>query len=232
MPATIPLVARQICAELGKPPKVFTLALRRTEKMLRGVISRRRPTAASPGAPTRWGWLPLAAPGYTAGMIQTGERLPEATLFESVEFGEACPVSPSRVNAAQAAQGKRVVIFGLPGAFTPTCSAKHLPGYLQHLPALKAKGVDEVWCVSVNDGYVMAVWGRDQGVIGKIRMLGDGNGELARKLGLERETADMGLRMRRCSLLVDDGIVRQVNVEEKGVFGVSSAESMLAQLGG
>src|SRR5262249_8555243 len=110
--------------------------------------------------------------------IKVGDPIPDAQLFESVEFGEACPVSPNTVSVAAATKGKRIVMFGLPGAFTPTCSAKHVPGYLKNLPQFKAKGVDEVWCISVNDGYVMASWGRDQKAIGKIRMLGDGAGEL------------------------------------------------------
>jgi peroxiredoxin len=166
-------------------------------------------------------------------MIQIGDHLPDATLYESIEFGDACPLDPTPVSVAAASRGKRIVIFGLPGAYTPTCSAQHVPGYVAHLDALKAKGVDEVWCVSVNDGYVMAAWGRDEKAIGKVRMLGDGNGELARKLGLERDLggSGMGLRMRRFSLLVDDGVVKAVNVEAPGKFQVSSAEAMLAQLG-
>src|SRR5216110_2816448 len=120
-------------------------------------------------------------------MIKIGDPLPDATLMETTEFGEACPLSPKPVTAAAAAKGKRIVIFGLPGAYTPTCSAKHLPGYVARLQALKDRRVDEVWCVSVNDAYVMAAWGREQGAIGKVRMLGDGNGELARKLGLDED---------------------------------------------
>src|SRR5437867_3094147 len=116
--------------------------------------------------------------------IRIGDRVPDATLTESTEFGEVCPVAPAKVSVAPALQGKRVVIFGLPGAFTPTCSAKHLPGYVNRLADLKAKKVDEVWCVSVNDGYVMAVWGREQKALGKVRMLGDGGAEWAKKLGL------------------------------------------------
>jgi peroxiredoxin len=166
-------------------------------------------------------------------MIKIGDRIPDATLTESTEFGEACPVSPSPVSVADAAKGKRVVIFGLPGAYTPTCSAKHVPGYVAKLDALKAKKVDEVWCVSVNDGYVMAAWGRDEKAIGKVRMLGDGNAELAKKLGLEVDLTKggMGLRMRRFSMLVDDGVIKQLNVEEAGKFEVSDAETMLKQLG-
>ncbi|HYU77893.1 MAG TPA: peroxiredoxin [Vicinamibacterales bacterium] len=166
-------------------------------------------------------------------MITIGDKLPEATLTETTEFGEACPLSPNPVNTIAAAKGKRIVVFGLPGAYTPTCSAKHLPGYVANLDALKARGVDEVWCVSVNDGYVMAAWGREQGAIGKLRMLGDGNAELTKKLGLDRDLAKdgMGIRSRRFSLLVDDGVVKQVNVEQPGKFEVSNAETMLTQLG-
>ena len=98
-------------------------------------------------------------------MIKIGDTLPSATLTESLEFGAACPLSPKPVEVAQASAGKRVVIFGLPGAYTPTCSAKHVPGYVEQLDALKAHGVDEVWCVSVNDGFVMAAWGKAQGAM-------------------------------------------------------------------
>ncbi len=166
-------------------------------------------------------------------MISIGDKLPDATLMETTEFGEACPLSPKPVSTVEAAKGKRIVIFGLPGAYTPTCSAKHVPGYVANLDALKARGVDEIWCVSVNDAYVMAAWGRDQHAIGKIRMLGDGNAELAKKLGLESDStnAGMGIRSRRFSLLVDDGVVKQVNVEQPGKFEVSNAETMLTQLG-
>jgi peroxiredoxin len=166
-------------------------------------------------------------------MIKIGERIPDATLYESTEFGAACPVSPVGVSVAEGTRGKRVVIFGLPGAYTPTCSAKHVPGYVEHLPELKAKRVDEVWCVSLNDGYVMAAWGREHNAIGKIRMLGDGNGELTKKLGLEVDLAKAGLgyRMQRFSMLVDDGVVKQVNVEAPGKFDVSDVATMLRQLG-
>jgi peroxiredoxin len=166
-------------------------------------------------------------------VIKIGDRLPDATLSESIEFGDACPVAPKTFSAAEAAKGKRIVVFGLPGAFTPTCSSKHVPGYLQQLPDLKAKKVDEIWCMSVNDGYVMAAWGRDQKAIGKIRMLGDGNAELTRKLGLEVDLTKggMGVRCARFSMLVDDGVVKQVNVEAPGKFEVSDAGTMLKQLG-
>src|SRR5262249_44411777 len=164
-------------------------------------------------------------------MIKVGETLPDATLTESTEFGDACPLPPSNVSVTEATKGKRIIVFGLPGAFTPPCSGKHVPGFLTHLAALRAKGIDEVWCVSVNDGYVMAAWGRDQKAIGKIRMLGDGGAEWTKKLGLDVDIPGMGVRMRRFSLLADNGIVKRVNVEEAGKFEVSNAETMLGQLG-
>jgi peroxiredoxin len=165
--------------------------------------------------------------------IEVGSPLPDATLYESLEFGEACPLAPAAVSAAEAARGKRVVIFGLPGAFTPTCSAQHVPGYLAQYDALKKKGVDEIWCVSVNDGYVMAAWGRDEKALGKIRFLGDGSADFAKKLGLTRDLTGggMGIRMQRFSLLVENGIVKRVNVEAPGKFEVSDAQTMLAALG-
>lgn len=163
--------------------------------------------------------------------IQIGDRAPDATLTESTEFGEACPVSPKPVQVAESLKGKRVVIFGLPGAYTPTCSAKHVPGYLEKLPELRAKGVDEVWCVSVNDGYVMAAWGKEQKAIGKIRMLGDGAADFTKKLGLDVDIPTLGTRMKRCSMLVEDGVVKQLNIEAPGKFEVSDAATILKQLG-
>jgi glutaredoxin/glutathione-dependent peroxiredoxin len=166
-------------------------------------------------------------------MIKIGDRIPDATLTESTEFGEACPISPAKVSVAEATKGKRVVLFALPGAYTPTCSAQHVPGYVKNLDALKAKKVDEVWCVSLNDGFVMAAWGRDLKATGKVRMLGDGNGELTKKLGLEVDlsVAGLGLRSQRYSMLIDDGVVKQLNVEAAHKFEVSNAETMLTQLG-
>jgi peroxiredoxin len=164
--------------------------------------------------------------------IEPGAQLPDATLRESTEFGEACPLAPADVRTSEAARGKRIVIVGVPGAFTPTCSAQHIPSYLANYEALKAKGVDEIWCVAVNDGFVMAAWGRDQKALGKIRFLGDGSAEFAQKLGLERDlgASGMGMRMKRCSLLVENGVVRRVNVESPGKFEVSDAATMLSQL--
>jgi len=166
-------------------------------------------------------------------MIDAGSPLPDATLFESLDFGEACPVAATKVQVSEAARGKRIVIFGLPGAFTSTCSSQHVPSYLAHHDALKQKGVDEIWCVSVNDGQVMAAWGREQKALDKIRFLGDGSAELATKLGLTRDltASGMGIRMQRCSLLVENGVVKRVNVEAPGKFEVSDAKTMLAALG-
>jgi len=163
--------------------------------------------------------------------IEIGSPIPEATLFESTEFADACPMSPAPVNVSEAARGKRIVVFGLPGAYTPTCSAQHVPGYLGAYDQLKSKGVDEIWCVSVNDGFVMAEWGRAQKALGKIRFLGDGGAEFARKLGLEVEIPGMGVRMKRFSMLVEDGIVKNLNIEQPRKFEVSDAKTMLTLLG-
>ena len=167
--------------------------------------------------------------------IQVGDRIPDGKLSESAGWddGTNCPMRPADIGVAEALKGKKVVVFGLPGAFTPTCSAKHVPSYLASLPQLKAKGVGEVWCVAVNDGYVMQAWGRQEGATGKIRMLGDGSGLWTRALGLELDLTGggMGLRMKRFSMLVDDGVVKQLNVESPGKFEVSGAETLLKQLG-
>ena len=129
-------------------------------------------------------------------------------------------------------KGKKVAIFGLPGAFTPTCSAKHLPGFVQHFDALKAKGVDTVACVSVNDAFVMDAWGKAQNVGDKVLMLADGNAEFTKALGIEMDgTAyGMGLRMKRFSMYVVDGTVKSFNLEKPGAFEVSNAETMLGQI--
>lgn len=164
--------------------------------------------------------------------ITPGTKLPDATLYESKGFGDACPLSPEKVAVAEAVKGKKVVIFGLPGAYTPTCSAKHVPGYVEQLDALKAKGVDEVWCVAVNDGYVMAAWGKELHAFGKLRLLGDGSAEFTKKLGLDADLTPhgMGVRSLRFSLLVEDGVVTKVNVEKPGKFEVSDAGTMLSQV--
>jgi peroxiredoxin len=167
--------------------------------------------------------------------IKVGDRLPDGKLTESTEFDSAtqCAMAPKEVNVAEAAKGKKIAIFGLPGAFTPTCSAKHVPSYLSNRDRLVAKGVNEIWCVAVNDGFVMAHWGRDQKALGKIRFLGDGSAAWTKALGLELDLTarGMGVRMNRFSMLVDDGVVKQLNVEGPGKFEVSDAATMLKQLG-
>jgi peroxiredoxin len=129
-------------------------------------------------------------------------------------------------------KGKRIVVFGLPGAFTPTCSAKHLPGYLAGFDRLKAKQVDEVWCVAVNDAFVMGAWGKEQKCAGKVRMMADGSATYAKALGLEMDLTarGMGVRSQRYSMLVEDGVVKTLNLEQPGKFEVSDAETMLRQL--
>jgi len=166
--------------------------------------------------------------------IKVGDRVPDGKLLESTDFDSAtqCALPPKPVEVAQAVKGKRIVVFGLPGAYTPTCSAKHVPGYIEKFDRLKGKKVDEVWCVSVNDAFVMAHWGRDQRALGKIRFLGDGSALWTKALGLDvdRTAAGMGIRMQRFSMLLDDGVVKQLNVEAPGKFEVSDADTMLKQL--
>jgi peroxiredoxin len=165
--------------------------------------------------------------------IKVGDRLPDGKLSESIEFDAACPLPPKEVGVAEATKGKKVVIFALPGAFTPTCSAKHVPGYVANVDNFKGKKVDEVWCVATNDGFVMAAWGRDQKAIGKVRMLGDGSALWTKALGLELDLTarGMGVRPQRYSMLVEDGVVKSLNVEGPGKFEVSDADTMLKQLG-
>jgi peroxiredoxin len=135
------------------------------------------------------------------------------------------------VEVTAAAAGKTIALFALPGAFTPTCSAKHVPGYIEQHQALRAAGVDEVWCVSVNDAFVMGAWGRDQGTAGKVRMMGDGSAEFSKAVGLtlDLNARGMGLRSNRYSMLIKDGVVQTLNVEGAGQFEVSDADTLLAQ---
>jgi peroxiredoxin len=166
-------------------------------------------------------------------MIKVGDRLPEGTLTEFIETETAgCSLGPNSFKVSDLVKGKKIAIFGLPGAFTPTCSAKHVPSYLANYDKLKAKGVDQIWCISVNDAFVMGAWGRDQKATGKIRMMADGSAEFAKKLGLELDLTarGMGVRMNRISMLVDNGVVKQLNVEGPGKFEVSDAETMLKQM--
>ncbi|HYC36682.1 MAG TPA: peroxiredoxin [Usitatibacter sp.] len=165
--------------------------------------------------------------------IKVGDRLPEGTLQEFIEVeGNGCSVGPNTFKVEDLVKGKKIAIFALPGAFTPTCSAKHVPSYLQNYDALKAKGVDEIWCLSVNDPFVMGAWCRDQKAGGKIRFMADGSAEYSKKLGLTLDLTarGMGVRANRYSMLVDDGVVKTLNVEAPGKFEVSDADTMLKQL--
>lgn len=165
--------------------------------------------------------------------IHIGDRLPEGTLQEFIDVEtEGCALGPNTFNVSDLARGKTIAIFGLPGAFTPTCSAQHLPGYIKLADQLKAKGVDEIWCISVNDAFVMGAWGRDQKATGIVRMMADGSAAFTKALGLEFDLVakGFGVRSQRYSMLVQDGVVKQLNVETGG-FDVSSAETLLKQLG-
>lgn len=166
--------------------------------------------------------------------IKVGDKLPSGTLQEFHEVAsDGCSIGPNPVTIEELTKGKKVVIFGLPGAFTPTCSAKHVPSYLEHYAQLKAKGVDTIACMSVNDAFVMGAWARDQHSDGKIRMLGDGSADFTKALGLTLDLTarGMGVRCQRFSMLVDNGVVKALNVEAGGKFEVSDAGTMLKQLG-
>lgn len=165
--------------------------------------------------------------------IKIGDRIPDGTLYEYYdEPSGTCAVGPNAFQVADEARGKTIALFALPGAFTPTCSEKHVPGYLEQRDALLEKGVDEIWCVAVNDAFVMGAWGRELGVQGRIRMLGDGSAEWTRKLGLEMDlnARGMGVRCQRFSALLRDGVVEKLNIEQPGKFEVSDAGSLLNQL--
>ena len=164
--------------------------------------------------------------------IQVGDRLPAGTLREFIEVETAgCTIGPNEFKVEDLTKGKKVVVFGLPGAFTPTCSAKHVPGYVAHYNDFKAKGIDDIVCLSVNDAFVMGAWAKDQHTGGKVRMMGDGSGTFTKALGLDVEIPGMGVRSRRYSALIEDGVVKALNVEAPGKFEVSNAETMLKQLG-
>lgn len=165
-------------------------------------------------------------------MIQVGDKLPAVTLMEFNEVeGNGCSLGPNPVDVAQASAGKTIALFALPGAFTPTCSAQHVPGYIAQHDALKAAGVDEIWCVSVNDAFVMGAWGRELQAAGKVRMLADGDAVFTKATGLTLDLTGkgLGLRSNRYSMLVKNGVVTTLNVEGPGKFEVSDASTMLAQ---
>jgi len=165
-------------------------------------------------------------------MLKVGDKLPAGKLQEFIEVeGNGCSIGPNSFDIDKLTSGKKVAIFGLPGAFTPTCSAKHVPGYVENAAALKAAGVDEIWCVSVNDAFVMGAWGRDQKTAGKVRMMADGSADFAKATGLTLDLSarGMGVRAQRYSMLVVDGVVKTLNIEGPGKFEVSDAATMLAQ---
>ncbi len=166
-------------------------------------------------------------------MIKVGDTLPNATLMEYSEVeGNGCSIGPNPVDVAKASAGKTIAIFALPGAFTPTCSAKHVPGYVAKHDELRKAGVDEIWCVSVNDAFVMGAWGRELKAAGKVRMMADGSADFARATGLTLDLTDKGLGLRsgRYSMLVKDGVVAQLNNENGGGFAVSDADTLLKQI--
>jgi peroxiredoxin len=165
-------------------------------------------------------------------MIAVGQKLPNATLYEFIdEEREGCSLGPNSFEVDKLVAGKKIVIFALPGAYTPTCSAKHVPGYVEQFDALKAKGVDEVWCISVNDPFVMGAWGRDLKVGKKVRMFGDGSGEFTKKLGMEFDLTarGLGIRSQRFAMIVDNGVVKYLALEAPGKFEVSDAATTLKQ---
>ncbi len=158
--------------------------------------------------------------------IKVGDSIPSMTLVKATDAG------PAPVSTEELFGGRTVALFSVPGAFTPTCSAKHLPGFVNHAGDITGKGVDEIVCLSVNDAFVMAAWGKSAGVEGKVTMIADGSAEFTKALGLEMDASrfGMGVRGQRFSMLVKDGKVAELNVEDPGAFAVSSAEHLLSQL--
>ena len=166
-------------------------------------------------------------------MIKVGDRLPDGTLTEMInDERPGCAVGPNAFKVEDLVKGKKIALFAVPGAFTPTCSAKHVPSYVQNFDKLKAKGVDEIWCVAVNDAFVMGAWGKDQKADNKVRMMADGSAAYTKALGLELDLTarGMGVRSQRYSMLVDNGVVKALHVEGPGKFEVSDAETMLRDL--
>jgi glutaredoxin/glutathione-dependent peroxiredoxin len=158
--------------------------------------------------------------------IKVGDRIPSVTLMQMTDKG------PGPVTTDDLFGKKKVVLFAVPGAYTPTCSARHLPGYVEHAADFKNKGVDEIVCLSVNDAFVMGAWGKEQNAAGKIQMIADGNGDLTKKLGLEMDASKfgMGVRSQRYAAVIEDMVVKKLEVEEPGAFKVSSADHMLGVL--
>jgi len=168
-------------------------------------------------------------------MIKVGDKLPAGSLLEFIEVeGDGCSLGPNSFDIEKSTAGKTVAIFALPGAFTPTCSAQHVPGYVQKAEEFKAAGVDEIWCVSVNDPFVMGAWGREQKTAGKVRMMADGSAAFTKAvdLVLDLTAKGFGVRSQRYSMLVKDGVVQSLNVEAPGKFEVSDAATLLAQVKG
>jgi peroxiredoxin len=164
--------------------------------------------------------------------IKVGDKLPECTLREYIdEEAEGCSVGPNEFQLADLVKGKRIAIFALPGAYTPTCSAKHLPGYVEKAAELKEK-IDEIWCLSVNDAFVMGAWGRENNAAGAVRMMADGGAEFTKAVGMQLDLSarGLGVRSKRYSMLVEDGIVKTLNIEAPGDMDVSSASTMLEQV--
>lgn len=165
--------------------------------------------------------------------IAIGERLPDGFLTEMIASETpGCTLGPKSFQVRERVGNKRIVIFGVPGAFTPTCSAKHVPGYVANYDKFKAKQVDEIWCVAVNDAFVMDAWGKEQKCAEKVRMMADGSATYTKALGLDMDLSGrgMGIRSRRYSMLVEDGVVRILNLEQPGKFEVSDADTLLRQL--
>ena len=165
-------------------------------------------------------------------MLKVGDKLPSGNLHEFIEVeGEGCSLGPNAFDIEKATKGKTIAIFAVPGAYTPTCSAKHVPGFVAKAGDFTSAGVDEIWCISVNDPFVMGAWGREQKAAGKVRMMADGNSEFTRACGLtlDMTARGLGIRSRRYSMLVVDGVVKALNLEDGGKFEVSDAETLLAQ---